>query len=225
MKCQFCNQTIQLGERYIQDWQGQVYHASCFQSGRQCGCCNALIVPFQSAFRVSDDFDLCNHCQQQAVIYSEQFQKCCNSVYKFFEMGGIGFPKHKIEFQLVNYGVMHKNIRGRVTYDSLCSKYTVQILKGLTKAICCGVLAHEMMHIVLIEQNHQFTQQETEGLCELASYFVYKMIGDDISKEWIERMQQNPDPIYGEGYRMMHKRVKQYGSLQEYLKSCDTNNK
>ncbi len=217
-KCDYCQGQIVGGEYYSIDMWGQKYHTHHHHSNNGfCSCCQSLLMPGKASLAIGVNTKICNYCKSEAILGVKQFQKCIQAVIEFYKLGEISLPTNRVEFELKEMEDLPFGVRGQVVFNGY--NYKVQMARGLSKTVFCGILTHELMHIVLIEGGFEFSHQETEGLCELASFFAYQFISDHVSKEWIERMKKSPDPVYGEGFRIMMKRVKPYGSLQKYLNS------
>ncbi len=222
MICDYCNKHI-LGEYVIDMW-GQKYHAFHHCKAVKCGCCSCIILPttFSSSMKLNDRRRICANCSKDAIVSNDQLDLCVKALFRFYEMGNIKLPVNNIRINLVSCQELPNKGLGEVTTNFINS-YHIKILQGLNKTLTCGVLAHELMHIVLIEGQYKFSHIETEGLCELASYFSYKKMNTDIASKWIERMEQNTDPVYGDGFRIMKSRVQKYKSLQQFLSSYKIN--
>lgn len=103
------------------------------------------------------------------------------------------------------------------TYADGDQVFEIHIIEGLSKLDFAEVLGHEIMHTWL-NQNRIVIKNEAnlEGLCNYASYLVLSSIDTAYSMSLIERMMQNPDPIYGDGFRNVKREIDQIG-LNNYL--------
>ncbi|MCB0536008.1 MAG: hypothetical protein KDE33_00630 [Bacteroidetes bacterium] len=217
-KCDYCQGQIVGGEYYSIDMWGQKYHTHHhFTANSTCSCCQGLLIPGKDFLSIGVNTKICFYCKSEAILTWSQFQKCIRAVSDFYMMGEIYLPSDKVEYELKEMEELPTGVRGQVVFNG--QNYKVQMARGLSKTVFCGILTHELMHIVLIERGFDFSHQETEGLCELASFFAYQFMSNHVSNEWIERMKKSPDPVYGEGFRIMMNRVKPYGSLQNFLNS------
>jgi len=82
-------------------------------------------------------------------------------------------------------------------------------------------LAHELMHVWLF-RNAPIEMDDLlcEGSCNYASYLVLKQWQqDDVAYE-LHTLQDDPDEVYGEGYRRVAEYVSRQGVAQwlEYLR-------
>lgn len=97
--------------------------------------------------------------------------------------------------------------------------FEVHMKAGLTKLGFAEVLAHEIMHTWINQNNISFTNKaDEEGLCNYASYIVLSSVGNSYAKSLINAMMQNPDPIYGEGFRNVKDKIETVG-FDKYLMS------
>lgn len=62
----------------------------------------------------------------------------------------------------------------------------------------------------------------TEGLCELGAFLVYSSDKSDLAKHRIRRMPESPDPVYGNGFRLFHKKLEKMG-WKKLLKEISEN--
>lgn len=167
-----CLKRILPDEFYSFDMWGQIFHPNCKTARNTCGCCFGIITPKAISLEVSPKFKICSNCKVESVLKLTHFQKCIKALINFYKKGRFKFPMHKIKFELIDFEHMPDNVRGQVTYSNIKERYNVQILRGLNKTILYGALSHELIHVFLIEnQFNHFSHQDTEGLCELSSFF------------------------------------------------------
>ena len=89
--------------------------------------------------------------------------------------------------------------------------YNIYILAGMPLIQFEAVLAHELLHVWLIEKEARLSSAQTEGFCNLGSELVYQSAASGMSDYLLKEMQTDPDRIYGDGYRKMTARLKRYG--------------
>ena len=51
----------------------------------------------------------------------------------------------------------------------------------------------------------------TEGFCNIGSRLVYQNDPSPLAKILLDNLEKDPDPIYGDGYRLMLNKLKQIG--------------
>lgn len=91
------------------------------------------------------------------------------------------------------------------------SGYEVFILRDLSKLFFAHVLAHELLHIWQYHQGLYPEQQLCEGFCNLGSYYVLEHIGGAEAEAQMKLLCENPDPIYGDGFRIIKKQYDKGG--------------
>ena len=105
---------------------------------------------------------------------------------------------------------------GRVNIETKCDIY---VLKGLQKSFFKECLAHELMHVWLFV-NARFEPEPVlcEGVC---NYFAYEILGKEKENKYAEfyrrLMDENPDAVYGEGFRKVKKLAEQLGGWENLL--------
>ena len=91
------------------------------------------------------------------------------------------------------------------------TEHIVYILDYMPKFAFAGVFAHELLHVWQNEKGIKPPKDICEGFCNLGSYSVYLDINNEAAKNFINQMEKNPDPVYGEGYRKVKRRLDKYG--------------
>jgi hypothetical protein len=82
-------------------------------------------------------------------------------------------------------------------------------------ALFQGVVAHELGHAWLhINTLTRLSQKDEEGFCELMSFAYYSGLGTDDSRYRMKCIEENPDPIYGEGFREVRAIQRRYGFVE-----------
>ena len=107
-------------------------------------------------------------------------------------------------------GHRHGNIQGYTNYEesSLAGKiinqdYHIYILSNLHKEIFNAVLAHELLHVYLFQNQIDLKSDIREGFCNLGSSLIYENYRSKLSKYKLKNMNENIDPDYGIGFRKM----------------------
>jgi len=92
----------------------------------------------------------------------------------------------------------------------------VLILSGLNREHAYAVLAHELGHIWIARQGVEFASEtDLEGTCELVQWlWLWRRSHKQFARHRRQRIQDNPDPIYGDGLRSALVAFQMYGSLQ-----------
>jgi hypothetical protein len=74
-----------------------------------------------------------------------------------------------------------------------------------------AVLAHELLHVWLLEKDIQLSKKETEGLCNLGSALVYQADNSKLAERLLEKMESSSDRLYGKGFRKMKDKLQRLG--------------
>jgi LIM domain/Protein DA1 len=90
-------------------------------------------------------------------------------------------------------------------------KFQIFILNGMPQLQFESVLAHELLHVWLIQKEIKLPHIETEGFCNLGAELVYSSENSNFAQHLLQQLEQNPDRVYGGGYRKMKKRLKRIG--------------
>lgn len=218
--CNYCNKLI-IGPYVIDSW-GFHFHNDCLLKCQPCGSCKRNLHgnSFKKSIRLQDDRYICPDCLSEGIIMKvSQMAKCVAAMYAFFKEADISFPENKITYKLADANELKDNITGITTKYTILShsSYKITMLIGLSKTVFCASLAHELMHVYLFEKNIVLNPTETEGICELVSYFTFVRMNSPAAKHYIKVMELNPDPIYGNGFRLMKEKVRPFINIQNYL--------
>ena len=76
-----------------------------------------------------------------------------------------------------------------------------------------GTLAHEMLHAWQVQNDIYMDSMRTEGFCNLGSWLMLQTINHPLARHLEEQLFENPDPIYGNGFRMMYKAFQKHGII------------
>ncbi|MBL4847416.1 MAG: protein DA1 [Planctomycetes bacterium] len=89
--------------------------------------------------------------------------------------------------------------------------FTIQVLRALPEDLLRGILAHELFHVWQTEGGapEDARSEWREGSANWAQWEVHRDRGEDF---WAMRIEQDPDPIYGAGFRKFHRLAEQLGT-------------
>ena len=111
----------------------------------------------------------------------------------------------------------YKKSQVSVFNEGFCSlqqngKIKIYVQSHHTKIHFAGVLAHELVHSWCFKHGLlSIPDQIAEGICNLASYYVYHTIDFPLARIYEQQLLQDPDPVYGEGFRAMFDIYKEHG--------------
>ena len=127
-------------------------------------------------------------------------------------LGNIGIDVNSkfISFEIVDSSELQRiqptmqNVVGLTCPISVEGKlHKIWLLENLTYIYLLSVVAHEMGHTWCRDNNLKFSKMEEEGFCELLAFYVLSTQFSKLGNAWKTNMMQNPDPIYGDGFRYM----------------------
>ena len=159
---------------------------------------------------------------------TEDISSIYTYVINVFSKYGINYMPH-IPVLIVDKEQMYRESGSKRTvglvyteeYSDGEKSFEIHMIVGLTRLDFAEVLAHEIMHTWLNQNNIKMsTKAEEEGLCNYASYIILTEIGNDYANRLITAMLNNPDPIYGEGFRNVKKEIESIGLLKYLQKLC-----
>ena len=170
--------------------------------------------------------NICNLCKPYLINNKKLVNKFARQVKS--ELKDVGFrnlPKN-IPIRLVKSRkdlkklskIRHLNLSGYTKYEYetingqiIKKSYNIYILSNLHQTEFKSVLAHEFLHVYLFENNYNLSPEIREGFCNLGSELIYKNENSKYSILKLEAMKNNPDPVYGLGFKKMSKLLNQSG--------------
>lgn len=210
MKCTLCGAVLR-GNYLIDSWQQPV--CACHKV-EYCSSCGRFVKP--SELHLPDGRSLCSFCQSSVVSLPQHVEWVEKRVRSILFSHGIQNMPKDILIKLVTPMEMAKlNGTGQVnlfqpglactsrTVGLLVSrcKHTIYIFNHLPKIKFAGVLAHEMLHAWQHEKGISMSSMLIEGFCNLGSYVVYAAINTELSQYFMKCLEEDTDPVYGDGFR------------------------
>lgn len=214
MKCVVCNKDIQ-GRYQINAW-GQ---AACLHHHNiRCYSCDRFILPNDVV--LDDGRCQCSNCLSVTVCLPSHVEWAKTRVYEILKNSGVDELPTDIPISIVSPRQMAE-ISGSTQINIMqpgLAKHTVSglpffqtrthhiyIFNMMSRLHFAGVLAHELLHVWINEKGYSLKHADEEGICNLGSYLLYTQASSKATKIHLMRMAENPDPIYGEGYRKVKK--------------------
>lgn len=200
MNCLICKKRI--SGIYYKDWAENVVCNHCYGLVDRCVSCGQFCE--KNACEIDNGLKICAHCRQYYTRKSDvkRLIHYINSIYEREGLGRIGNwhlkgADAKTLFSMTGVsdtrGLAYRE--GRV--------YTIFVYRHLSRTAFTEVLSHEMLHIWQYERDIQADDILVEGFCNLGSYVVLNKIGTPKAFSFIRTMNEDDDPIYGEGFRIM----------------------
>lgn len=201
-----------------------------------CSSCDRILSPHRGggAFQYSDGRLICGLCKKIAVTESVSANRARRKVLGLLENAGFaGIPKN-VDIVLAHSKTLSAHSRKRHTagltlshvhftnYKRTGVTHQIGILSGLPLVEFEAVMAHELLHVWQQEHGVKFSPMYSEGLCELGAFLIYAQDDSDLSKHLLQKMMKNEDPVYGNGFRLMQKKLEALGwkgLIQDILKN------
>jgi len=90
---------------------------------------------------------------------------------------------------------------------------------GLPAHLFMGVVAHELAHVwTALRPGWRLYPWAEEGLAELVAYRFYHDLGTPEALYLARRIEINPDPLYGNGFRRMRRLIGEGEGLRRFLR-------
>jgi len=217
VKCVVCKKTI-VGEYTLDSW-GNAAHKQ--HNNRLTEFCNSCyrIIDESSIFKSKTLIDgrrLCFQCSLTKVESITVAQKSFREIKELYSKFNLNNIPDSVKLHLVHLPEMKRISKSNSNHTRglTGSQYTlianqrrfnhsIYLLMGLPKLEFDAVLAHEMLHVFLNENNISLQYNEMEGFCNLGSYLIYARDKTKHGQVMLEHMERNPDFAYGVTFREM----------------------
>lgn len=213
-KCFICNKQI-YGQYYF-DWAGHSICASHIQNITKCASCGQFCD--NHAKDIGIGMRICTHCQKYRIERkdSDSIVQFVNSIYRSTPIGNITHWKlMMVDAETLYKKTKDKNTRGLA--QAVGSEYTIFIYRELSRVAFAQVLAHEMLHVYQYTNRINPPKHLCEGFCNLGSYLVLQEIGNSEAKGAMRNLEESPDEIYGDGFRIIKNEYEKNG-LESVIK-------
>ncbi len=230
LHCFLCDEAI--NGAYLQDLWGQKAHSQHGQvKTTACHVCARLLAPDHSK-TLADGRALCNICQVTEVITPRQVLQAKMDVLKYLQEVGFDYIPDYVKVEMyAEQALINERMRASATGNihgytrtaqrhipqyGLILEHSIHVLNGMPRLAFMGVLAHELLHVWLNERELKHLQPaHVEGFCNLATALIYEKAVSaedrDLAKVLQQRMDEDPDSVYGDGYRLMKKELQTRG--------------
>lgn len=225
-KCSVCLAPIE-GD-FIEDPWGNRAHATHDHAPTlTCDSCSRIISPDTSkgGYRYADGRYVCGICRETAVDTPADLEKSMRHVMALFSENQIKDIPDNIPVTLMDLDQLRtvaqsdpmSRIRGYTLLAVLRKNgdvyrsHRIFILHGLPQLEFEGVLAHELLHVWLQENQVKMSRDTAEGFCNLGTMVVYLDNGSQFAGLLLENMKNNPDPSYGGAFREMQLSLEHLG--------------
>lgn len=198
LKCSFCGKQIQ--GKYFYDWAGHSICSSHEHLIPMCASCDQYCL--SGSKDIGMGLRICSHCQQYHIdrVNADKIVNYIKDLYSKTPIGSVTNWRLKMIDESTLFKLTHnKNTRGLA--KACGSEYTIYVYQELSRVAFANVLAHEMLHVFQYTNHYYPSQDVCEGFCNLGSYIVMQSIGNSEAKARMNNLENNPDIIYGDGFR------------------------
>ncbi len=234
-KCDACGDPID--SDYIVDNYGNKYHQYHTKKFSTCESCNRLICKriTNGGISLRESRNICNICKKDVVTDKKNIKKISEKIRRnLIKLGMDNIPSN-IPITLVNDRSrlnslsnirLSGDINGYTKYEYekmgskiVSKKYQIYILSYMHEIIFEAVLAHELMHVYLFQNNLFLESDIREGFCNLGSKIIYENYNNEIARSKLEAMFNDNDPDYGIGFRKINRALQRNGwaKLLQYV--------
>ncbi|HEU5379224.1 MAG TPA: protein DA1 [Ktedonobacteraceae bacterium] len=216
-RCIYCQKPL-IGQYLIDVW-GDKFCPEHEEQYPHCSFCSRLIPPDQQTpgWREYDSLR-CSVCRYTAVETAEQAQPLFSQLKQWMGQQGFRFNQLPLSLELCGRARLGTLLHARsenhplgVTLSStriqngsvLDSRVDgVAVLQGMPALLFAGVVLHELGHVWLtVHGIGNLPLWAEEGFCQLLSHRYYTGLATPEARYRAESLEQEADPIYGDGFR------------------------
>lgn len=180
---------------------------------KMCASCGRFVS--ETDIQLADGRHICKECDAYSVRTDRQMEWVTKRVRQYLAQHGIDDLPGKIQTDIVSPETLASHLH--TTPDSMGQQqgltittsmlmfqsHRILLLDHLHRVAAAGVMGHELLHVWQNEHSIHLAPMLTEGFCNLGSYIVYRHIGNDMARVLAGQMAKSPDPVYGDGYRLV----------------------
>lgn len=232
LRCAVCGGVVQ-GQYIIDSW-GNAYHMSHKGEVATCDFCMRFITEdlYDGSIRYSDGRTLCRLCHASAIKKIGEARRIMYEVADQLRRYGIDVDASRVQLHLTGLKKMqllvHKHshgLRGFADYQEERNiigitrrrQVDVYLLYGAPRVEMAATLAHELTHVwQFFNGSLESDPALAEGSCNYAAYLTLRKIGGPEAEFIMQRMIDDDDAVYGEGFRRV-KRYAEENGLADWL--------
>lgn len=232
-RCAYCGRPL-TGQYLIDPWGTRFCpeHQGQYPSCRFCG---RLVPPHHQGSSGQTEGVRCPVCRAQAIESIAQARPLFARLVQWVNGQGLLYNNLNLHIELRNRQQLAQLLRQpndtRSLGATLHTTYTengrvvrtevngVAILRGLPATLFQGVTVHELGHAWLaVHGVVDLPDWAEEGFCELLSYRFYTQMDTTESRYHATGIEQQTDPVYGEGFRRIRNLARVVG-FQHLIKT------
>ncbi|MBF0564694.1 MAG: protein DA1 [Nitrospirae bacterium] len=250
LKCDVCGGPLS-GKYYVDFYGNKYHEAhkakltGCSCCGRLI--CEALT---QGGRCYSDGREICTLCHMTAIKTDGQLQAAIKYTSGKLEGLGLGLDFRSVRYEMVDIDGLRRIMGNRFNHSRSQGAMTlteetmvnvvagnpgrrvsnpgltrrsiaVYVLYGLSAIRFKCVLAHELTHAWFALHCPHLPVQVEEGTANLVSSLMLEMIGNEEARYILRSMEDDNDPVYGEGYRRARKHYEKEGLTGLLANVCE----
>lgn len=204
LKCSVCRERI-TGVYYTNIWRRPFHRAH-----QACDCC---VRPMREGRH-----RLCARCRPTIVTSAGTARVVINKVrFALNEERGVavsdGLHARLVPFVGGNCDRLGQAVLERIvdTDGRSSASATLHLKRGLPAIQFASVVAHELAHAWLWENEVRPSRQVDEGIAELCAFWTLGRMGGATAAALQARIAGNRDPVYGAGYREAREAENRFG--------------
>ncbi len=239
-RCDVCGGPIT--GKYLKDSWGNQYHDIHRNQFPPCHACGRLTgheIGGGGGLRLGDGRHVCGFCSPSAVRADPDARGRFHKVRRDLEGLGLTIPQNPLPLSVVNQQQLKRIVprsahpRDRDVQGLTLSQQVIQngrivecsaevyILTHLPAVLFEGVAAHELGHAwIFTTRCPTHAHALAEGFCNYLQYLHYRREGGDEAEFYMNRMMEDQDPAYGQGFRIVRKIAENKGfpALLEHMR-------
>lgn len=169
----------------------------------------------RAATVLPDGRSRCARCSKWAVDHQEDVGAVVRMVRPLLHSYGLRLP-NQVRVELVEVGELRAGA-GELLHGATVVEQGwlggrsrvrgIKVVAGLPATQFGQVVAHEMGHGWLSLCPGRRSPAAEEGICELVGSWWLHHRGGRLAAHYLDQLMQNPDPVYGDGYRSAYRRA------------------
>ncbi len=228
LRCDLCGKVIE--GKYASDYWGNNYCLRHQHDADKCDFCGRYISRDLTGggYKYSDATKICALCFKSAVDDMKKARPLLKKISDLLKLEGIEVNIDEVDFNLAGQEELDKissdhytlnKPRGFTNYQSttldgriISEDYDIYLLYGMEKNHFIATAAHELMHVWLYKNGPEDSKGAlVEGSCNYAAWLVLQYFSEPETEHVKYLMMENPDKIYGDGFRKVKKMAEERG--------------
>jgi hypothetical protein len=225
--CSVCTLPLE-GKYLIDNWDNVAHINHNGYKTNLCHSCSRIISPKTSngGVKYADNRYVCGICRITEVVSDDQINLSKQRVINQLHEAGFDYIPNYISVSLSDKNNLNKRLGVNLEQNShgytktivkkenkkvISTEHSIFILYGLPRLKFEGVLAHELIHVWLNERDIKMPKKDIEGFCNLGAALIYQKDGTANGNSYLKSMSEDSDPVYGDGYRKMSRKLQNLG--------------